>query len=145
MSVEKPFSKMTRGQLKEQVAKRGLRPKINRSWSRPIQDIIKRGWSVNFSARPTMKEIQQVLPDEIVNVNNLELDIDLSLTPIRRRSTFGLEPAGLPSRKSILCPEITSEESARIKEATKMLVEARQTSPTSKTQTNKRSLVSRAA
>jgi serine/threonine protein kinase len=145
MSLEKPFANMTRGQHKEQVAKRGLRPKINRSWSRPIQDIIERGWSANFNARPTMKEIHQVLREEICNVNDWELDSDLVQIPTRRRSTFVLEPAGLPSRKSILCTEITPEELALIKEATKMLMEARQTSLTTATPTNKISLVSRAA
>lgn len=142
LSLEKPFATMTRGQHKEQVVKGGLRPVIHSSWSRPIQKLMRTGWDANFSVRPSMQDVHRILREEICHVNNWNLEPALIASSTRRRSTFVMQPIDLKSRKSIVSLELTPEESAHIRQATRMLLEARRTSLTAPRPRNK---ISRAA
>jgi serine/threonine protein kinase len=43
----------------------GCRPKMNMKWSPTIRSLLSHGWSFDYSVRPSMKQICQMLDDEL--------------------------------------------------------------------------------
>lgn len=60
-SLKKPYSKMNRRQIQEQVICGGERLKVNASWPDQIQDSIKQCWAEDPELRPTLESISDAI------------------------------------------------------------------------------------
>ena len=65
LSLEKPFRKMNYRTHTEKVVIKGRRPKIDSSWTLPIQELLKDGWNADLHKRPKMARILAVVESEL--------------------------------------------------------------------------------
>jgi serine/threonine protein kinase len=61
LALKKPFAELSGQDVKEWVADLGNRPHISKTWPQAIRKLMKAGWSVELEARPTMKEVRDIL------------------------------------------------------------------------------------
>lgn len=61
LSLKKPFAELSGQEVKEWVADYGNRPHIAKYWPSAIRKLLKAGWSNDTEARPTMREVRDVL------------------------------------------------------------------------------------
>lgn len=61
LSLSKPYGGMDGNDVKENVAHKGLRPKIPKEWPTQIRMLLKFGWAKRPEERPTMAQIKDTL------------------------------------------------------------------------------------
>jgi len=81
LSLTKPYGGMDGNDVKENVAHKGLRPKIPKEWPSQIRTILKYGFCKRPEERPTMGQIQQTLEKILVALANEEAALSSSSTP----------------------------------------------------------------
>lgn len=64
LSLKKPFGNIASAKHDQAVFYDGVRPEIPRSWPRGFADFLKRSWSSDIRARPTMEEAIKILQTE---------------------------------------------------------------------------------
>jgi serine/threonine protein kinase len=64
LQLELPFEKFTMNLLKKLVFQGGVRPKINNSWSVPLGEMMRNGWSADIKLRPRMNAVCATLKAE---------------------------------------------------------------------------------
>jgi serine/threonine protein kinase len=66
LALEPPFGFYTEEMIMDRVFKRGSRPAIFDSWSKPIGDMMKKAWESEIADRPTFKDICSMLRLEML-------------------------------------------------------------------------------
>jgi serine/threonine-protein kinase CTR1 len=66
LSLAKPYGGMDGNEVKENVASKGLRPKIPKEWPTQIRMLLKYGWARRPDERPTMAQIKDTLEKMLV-------------------------------------------------------------------------------
>ena len=67
LALEPPFGFYTEDMIKDRVFLRGSRPAIFDAWSKPLANLMKRGWSSNISERPAFSEVCSTLKQVMVS------------------------------------------------------------------------------
>ena len=70
LSLQRPFAKYTKKMYRIRVVKKGERPPIDISWPMEIQILLRRAWSKDVDARPTMKQVCSTL-EKLINEMNV--------------------------------------------------------------------------
>jgi serine/threonine protein kinase len=65
VSLREPYHNINFKQQELKVFQQGLRPKISSSWSVELTNLLRRGWSHDITARPSMHEVIAVLEREL--------------------------------------------------------------------------------
>lgn len=61
LALQRPFAQHTKQMYRVRVVKNGERPLIDRSWPMEIQTLLRRAWSRDMDARPTMHQVCEIL------------------------------------------------------------------------------------
>lgn len=85
LALETPFALYGIADIKARVHHGDFRPKVDPSWSLPIQLLLKRSWSSNWKERYTFENITKILRKEVVRIRSGD---DTGLEHNTRRSTF---------------------------------------------------------
>ena len=72
-----PFKGMNRADFMNQVVRKGVRPKIDKSWPKDFVDLLQSCWHVDFTQRPSFEMVSHSLTRQLLQEN-----------PINRRSSF---------------------------------------------------------
>lgn len=67
LSLQTPYENYTRKDYKLRVVKNGIRPTIDSSWPRELQDLLTKAWHADMDERPTMKQVSEILKEMIAN------------------------------------------------------------------------------
>ena len=67
-ALEKPFAEYSQSDIRDMVMKWGERPKVKEEWSSRVKELMQSAWNSNFRKRPTMKDIEETLQNEIDDV-----------------------------------------------------------------------------
>lgn len=89
LSLSKPYGGMDGNEVKENVAHKGLRPKIIKEWPSQIRMILKYGFSKRPEERPTMAQIQQTLEKILVALATEEATLSSSSLSSSARHSSG--------------------------------------------------------
>lgn len=65
LSGKVPYENYTKGDYKQRVVKRGVRPKIDKSWPVEIQELLTKGWAGDMDERPTMAQVRETLANVV--------------------------------------------------------------------------------
>ena len=112
-ALKRPYNKYALKDLHTTVwSSPHKRPTVPNKWSDTIKDIITRGWNFRFRLRPTMKEIEQLLSEEVcafqkkreagnngddgVGNNPSGEEFNVQSHILRRRSTYVLHKSLVP-------------------------------------------------
>jgi hypothetical protein len=86
LALKQPFLCYTVKTLKERAwSDMEKRPLMDESWSEPIQSLLNKGWSNDWTIRPAMDEVEEMLRKECMRVRDGD---STGLEHQRRRSTF---------------------------------------------------------
>jgi serine/threonine protein kinase len=85
MACRVPYVAYSCKAMEERVFKGDKRPIIDESWSQPIKLLLRRGWTADISARPSMQNLVTILKKEITSLRGGDSS---GLEHYRRRSTF---------------------------------------------------------
>lgn len=69
MALEPPFALYTEPMIEERVCQRGYRPKLFKSWSPRVSQLISRSWNENPKDRPPFATIVEELKKELAAVD----------------------------------------------------------------------------
>jgi serine/threonine protein kinase len=61
LALQRPFAQHTKQMYRIRVVKNGERPTIDKSWPVEIQTLLRRAWSRDVNARPTMHQVCEIL------------------------------------------------------------------------------------
>jgi Protein tyrosine and serine/threonine kinase len=67
LALEPPYGLYTNKMIFERVFRKGARPIIFKRWREMIADIMKAGWDVDLSQRPSFLEITLCLKQELID------------------------------------------------------------------------------
>merc|ERR1719352_1567883 len=70
LALEPPFGFYTEGMIRDRVHRRGSRPAVFDSWSKPIGNLMKNAWDNNISTRPSFSEICSTLKMEMMETRS---------------------------------------------------------------------------
>jgi len=61
----------------DMVVEKGYRPEMDKKWPKPLQDILRKGWSKVISERPPLDDVAQIIQHEIgvlIDANGTQAD-----------------------------------------------------------------------
>ena len=70
LSLQRPFGRYTKKMYRIRVVKNEERPPIDTSWPQDIQILLRRAWSKDADARPTMNQVCSIL-EKLINEMNV--------------------------------------------------------------------------
>ena len=85
MACKVPYEAYSCKAMEDKVYNGDKRPIVDQSWSQPIKLLLRRGWTGDISARPSMKNLEEILKKEITSLRGGD---STGLEHYRRRSTF---------------------------------------------------------
>jgi hypothetical protein len=107
MTSRIPYELETPTSLHTMVYNGNKRPAINEKWPAPIKSLLKSCWELDFTLRPTMESVEQILRAECIRLRDGNDD---GLEHQRRRSTFVLGSGDMDGEKlAETPPPLTSD------------------------------------
>ena len=74
LALEPPFGFYSEDMIRDRVFKRGSRPAIFDSWSKPLSETLRLSWGAEIESRPTFNHICIVLKDELKRVSETSIE-----------------------------------------------------------------------